>query len=148
VRLPPHLRRQVEAAPGTSSTRSGGTSRGPRKAPAGRGPASPPDPFLAALAAYCAQKGHPAPEPEHHFHPERLWRFDYAFPAARVALEVEGLTYSGGRHQRLKGYEQDCHKYNAAVLAGWLLVRCTTRMVRSGEVFDLLDAAFKARRPA
>ena len=36
-------------------------------------------------------------EKEWKFHPVRRWRFDYAFPDFRVALEVEGGVFTGGR---------------------------------------------------
>ena len=40
---------------------------------------------------------------EHRFDAVRGWRFDFAFPATKWALEVEGGTWSGGRHTRGKG---------------------------------------------
>ena len=27
---------------------------------------------------------------EHRFHPDRLWRFDYAIPSLRIAIEIDG----------------------------------------------------------
>ncbi len=72
---------------------------------------APPD-----APVYCA---------EYRFHPTRKWRFDCAFPDRKVAVELEGGTYTGGRHTRGKGYEQDIEKYNAAVVLGWRLLRFT-----------------------
>lgn len=60
---------------------------------------------------------------EHRFHPTRKWRFDFAWPSHQVAVEVEGGAFSGGRHTRGMGFVADCEKYNAAVLAGWLVLR-------------------------
>ena len=99
--------------------------------------------FLGVLAAYCRQRGHPEPVDEHTFHPIRLWRFDYAWPALRLALEVEGGTtqLGGGRHNRAKGYEEDCRKYSTAAATGWRVLRCTWSMVNKGEVWGLLDLA-------
>ena len=77
--------------------------------------------------------------------PARLWAFDYAWPDFKIALEVEGGTWSGGRHVQGQGYENDCRKYNAAAIDGWLLIRVTTTMVRRGEVVRQLRAAFRAR---
>ena len=62
---------------------------------------------------------------EYRFHPVRKWRFDYAVPASRVALEVEGGVWKGGRHTSPKGFLGDMDKYNAAVLLGWRVVRTT-----------------------
>lgn len=49
------------------------------------------------------------------FHPTRKWRFDYAFPEQKLAVEIDGQ----GRHQRYVGYREDCAKGNAAILHGW-----------------------------
>ncbi len=69
---------------------------------------------------------------EHRFHANRKWRMDFAWPDLMVALEVEGVTYQGGRHQRVDGFTQDCIKYNQATLRGWRLIRATGRMITSG----------------
>jgi len=64
--------------------------------------------------------------PEFRFHLTRKWRFDYAHPVLKIALEVEGGVWSGGRHTRGKGFLGDVEKYNAAAAAGWAVFRCTT----------------------
>lgn len=76
-----------------------------------------------AFSAACAAWGLPVPEREHKFHPDRKWRFDYAWPELKVAVEVEGGIYTRGRHTRGAGYEKDMEKYNAAALRGWTLLR-------------------------
>jgi len=86
----------------------------------------------------------PEPKREHRFHPDRKWRFDFAWPGHRLALELEGGTWTKGRHTRAKGYQGDCQKYNAAAVAGWLVLRFTGEMIRSGEAIKLLDMAFDA----
>ena len=58
--------------------------------------------------------------PEHKFHPERKWRFDFAAPPAMVALEIEGGVWTRGRHSRGAGMIADMHKYNAAASRGWI----------------------------
>jgi len=82
-------------------------------------------------------------EREYKFHPIRKWRFDYAWLAHKVALEVEGGIFTRGRHTRGKGFLGDMEKYNAATLAGWQVYRCTTDQVKSGEAFDLITEALK-----
>ena len=59
------------------------------------------------------------------FHHTRKWRFDYAIPAAQVAIEVEGGAYTQGRHTRGKGFEADLEKYNTAESMGWHVLRVT-----------------------
>lgn len=72
------------------------------------------------------------------FHPTRAWRFDFAHPGEKLAVEIEGLTYGGGRHQRMKGFTEDCRKYLAAMEFGWRVLRVTPLMVRSGEAIDAI----------
>ena len=69
------------------------------------------------------------PVQEYQFHPVRKWRFDFAFPEHKVAVEIEGGTFGKSRHTTGTGYEKDCEKYNAAVLNGWKVFRFTGRMI-------------------
>lgn len=69
---------------------------------------------------------------EYKFHPTRKWRFDFAWPVVKVALEMEGGVFTHGRHSRGKGFEMDCHKYNAAGILGWRVFRVTGDMVNDG----------------
>jgi very-short-patch-repair endonuclease len=63
------------------------------------------------------------PEKEHRFHPTRKWRFDFAYPAIKTAIEVEGGIWVGGRHIHPAGFEADCEKYNEATRLGWKVFR-------------------------
>lgn len=76
----------------------------------------------------------PAFEREYRFDEVRRWRFDFAWPGHKVAVEVEGLLHGDqvGRHQRAAGFEADLLKYEAAMLAGWSVYRCSPSMVYSG----------------
>lgn len=71
-------------------------------------------------------------EREFKFHPERRWKFDFALPAQKLAVEIEGGIYSNGRHTRPEGFAADMEKYNAAAMMGWRVLRYTTEMVKSG----------------
>lgn len=62
---------------------------------------------------------------EYKFHPIRRWRFDYAIPEHKIALEVEGGVWTGGRHIRAQGFLGDMEKYNTATLMGWRVFRTT-----------------------
>ncbi len=64
-----------------------------------------------------------APVAELQFEPLRRWRFDYSWPEAKIALEVEGGIWSGGRHTRGKGFIGDMAKYNHAARLGWRVLR-------------------------
>jgi hypothetical protein len=70
-------------------------------------------------------------EREYIFHPTRNWRLDFAWPVQKVAVEIEGGVFSGGRHTRGTGFTEDCEKYNAATLHGWRLLRFTPQMLEA-----------------
>lgn len=76
----------------------------------------------------------PQPETEYRFDEGRRWRFDFAWPAEFVAVEVEGGTWvvGGARHTSPAGFAADCEKYNRATLAGWRVLRVTTDQIREG----------------
>ena len=64
------------------------------------------------------------PVREFRFAPPRRWRFDFAWPTKKVALEVEGLAFHyGGRHQRVDGFCNDAEKYESALSDGWRVYR-------------------------
>ena len=71
----------------------------------------------------------PDPETEYRFAPPRKWRMDFAWPIERVAVELDGGVYSGGRHTRGSGFVKDCEKLNAATVRGWRVLRYTTDML-------------------
>lgn len=99
-----------------------------------------PDP----MERECAARGLPAPVREHRFHPDRKWRFDYAWPAVKVALEVEGGIWTRGRHTRPKGFLADIEKYNAAAVMGWRVLRCTPETLVSEATVSMLVIAIRA----
>lgn len=78
---------------------------------------------------------------EHRFHPPRRWQFDLAWPHKKVACEIEGATWSNGRHTRGGGFEKDCEKYNIAAIDGWCVLRVTGAMVRDGRAIDFIEQA-------
>lgn len=91
------------------------------------------------LAAQMMTAGLPLPIREARFHHVRQWRFDFAWPARRLAVEVEGGEWVRGRHQRPKGFAKDTEKYNAAVALGWRVLRFTGGQVRSGRALATIS---------
>lgn len=75
---------------------------------------------------------------EHKFHPTRKWRFDYAIPAHKIAIEVEGGVWTGGRHTSPKGFLNDMEKYNTATIMGWRLLRTTPDRLCSNETLQMV----------
>ena len=105
-----------------------------------------PSKLEATLALHIKAAGLPEPEREFRFHPSRKYRFDFAWPDLMLAVETEGGTWTAGRHTRGKGFESDCRKYNQASLAGWVLLRFTGDMIRSGEALAHIEQAISLSR--
>ena len=78
---------------------------------------------------------------EYKFHPKRRWRFDYAIPAHKIALEVEGGVWTQGRHTRPQGFLGDVDKYNCATLMGWRVFRTTPEQLYRLFTVNLLKTA-------
>jgi very-short-patch-repair endonuclease len=76
----------------------------------------------------------PPHETEYVFAKPRRWRFDYCFIPQKVAIELDGGSWSGGRHTRGKGFEADCEKLNAATLLGFKTLRFTSTMLKNDPV--------------
>lgn len=70
-------------------------------------------------------------EEEHKFHATRKWRFDFAHIEGKVAIEIEGAVWTGGRHTRGSGYVKDCEKYNEATFDGWAIIRLTGKDINT-----------------
>lgn len=86
----------------------------------------------------------PQPETEYQFAKPRRWRFDYCWPAYKVALEVEGGAFIGGRHTRGKGFVNDLEKYNAATLMGWRVLRFTPQQIADGTALNAIQRALQS----
>lgn len=78
---------------------------------------------------------------EHRFYQPRKWRFDYALPRYKIAVEVEGGVWTGGRHIRPQGFLGDIEKYNTATLLGWRVFRTTPDNLLTGKTILLLKNA-------
>lgn len=88
------------------------------------------------------------PTLEHRFHPVRKWRFDVAFPDAKVAAEIDGGAWSAGRHTRGAGFIADQKKTNAAALLGWAVYRFTWEDLKTGYFVETLTGALTKRKAA
>ena len=92
---------------------------------------------------------------EHRFHGRRKWRFDVAIWSGstpeeectapgwrrRVAIEIDGGAWSGGRHVRGKGFIEDMSKRNEAQLLGWTVLHFTPQQILNGEYLHTVKRA-------
>lgn len=78
---------------------------------------------------------------EYRFYKSRQWRFDYALPLYKIAIEVEGGVWTQGRHVRPVGFLGDMNKYNTATLLGWRVFRTTPSKLLSQDTLTLIKNA-------
>lgn len=83
---------------------------------------------------------------EYRFHPQRKWRADFAIVEVKLLIEVEGGTWTQGRHTRGKGYQADLEKYNTATVLGWSLLRFTPQQMQVGDHFQYIHDYIKNRK--
>lgn len=77
----------------------------------------------------------PEPVREFRFHETRLWRFDFAWPTMKFAVEVQG-----GCHSIKMRLHKDIQKRAHALMAGWTVLEVDPEAVRSGEAIAWLKA--------
>lgn len=100
----------------------------------------------ASFAYLCKAKGIQEPTPEFVFHPDRKWRWDYAWPEAKVALEVDGGVWNGGKHGRGSGISKDHEKRNAAAVLGWRLLLVQPKHLLRPQTIDMVAQALGSGR--
>jgi hypothetical protein len=81
----------------------------------------------------CKSEGLPTPLREVRLIEDRKYRADYYFQGIkkRVALEVEGGSWIGGRHTRAVGFNKDMEKYNSYTTKGIYLYRVDPKSLLS-----------------
>lgn len=112
------------------------TTRKPAKKPAAK--IAPAGGFFVALCKSALQV---EAVQEFRFHKTRQWRFDYAIPEHRIAIEVEGGVWTQGRHTRPQGFLRDMEKYNTAAVVGWRVLRFTPTELYTSKTLDLIRDA-------
>jgi hypothetical protein len=101
----------------------------------------PSQPTSDMFTRLCHSELHAECIKEHRFYNPRKWRFDYALPRYKIAVEVEGGVWTGGRHIRPQGFLGDIEKYNTATLLGWRVFRTTPDNLLTGKTILLLKNA-------
>ena len=91
-------------------------------------------------------QGLPEPETEYRFDAVRKWRFDFAWPADFVAVEVQGGIYTGGRECAVRELSRDMEKINAAQLLGWIVLLATPRQLATLQFAELVRDAVAIHR--
>jgi len=95
------------------------------------------------FALQCEQAGLPTPVREYSAIPGRRYRWDFAWPEARVLVEINGGTYAHMGHSTGTGIARDYEKSNLAVLAGWKVFAFDRRMVEGGAALAVVSKALE-----
>lgn len=86
----------------------------------------------------CENLGVTKPKLEYQFMRTRKFRFDFAWPEEKLAVEIEGGIWIQGRHTRGHGYISDMEKYNLAVVHGWRVLRFTTKQIKEFSTYETI----------
>lgn len=104
------------------------------------------------------------PQKEHRFHPERMWRFDYAWVEKKIAVEIDGgsfgrvvvchqckqpvkrflksggimLIREGSGHNTGPALNRDHEKFNEAVKLGWRVYHFTPERIKDHSAIDFV----------
>jgi len=78
--------------------------------------------------------------PEFFFSTDRLYRFDYALPKWKIAIEVNGGVWAKGHsgHSSGKGIMRDYEKSNLAQSLGWKVLTVIPAQVKNYEVLYMI----------
>lgn len=83
--------------------------------------------------------------PEHQFHSTRKWRFDFAWPLLKVAVEYQGIFgKKTASHASVSGIARDCEKFTEASLDGWVLILINAKTVENGQALTWTERALMA----
>ena len=77
--------------------------------------------------------------------PGRRFRFDFAFVAERLLVEINGGTYTRGGHSTGLGIKRDYIKQNLCQLAGYKLLTFDSDMVKSGQALEFTEKMLRGK---
>lgn len=103
-------------------------------------------PLQAALEFQMKAAKLPEPVPEYKIVPNRKFRWDYAWPDLKLAVEVNGGIWVQSGHSSGTGIARDAEKLNLAVLEGWRVLVFTKDPIKDGRALRWLTEAIYSER--
>lgn len=92
------------------------------------------------MAQALAVEGMPPYQRNYFFLPDRDLELDFAWPAVKVAIEVQGMAH------RVKAmFKRDIQKRALALLAGWTVLEVDREAIGSGQAVEWLLELLKRR---
>lgn len=70
---------------------------------------------------------------------ERRFSWDFAFPASRLLIDVQGAVFVKGAHSTGAGIARDAAKLNEATLCGYRVLLLLSRDCKAAALPDTLD---------
>lgn len=84
-------------------------------------------------------------EQQFKFHHSRQWRFDFAWPRYKIAIDINGGTYNRGKHSRGPAQRNDYEKWSEASILGWMVLLVDSKDVSKRIHIDRIQRAIEAR---
>lgn len=73
---------------------------------------------------------------------DRKWRFDFAWPDHKIAVEIDGGVWTQGAHAHPLDIERNMSKGNDAARLGWRVLHFQPKQVKNGEAIAFLRIIF------
>ena len=87
----------------------------------------------------------PEPVAQFLFDSERKYRFDFAWPGRKLAVEIQGGLWVAGGHGGGKRALEDYRKHNEAVRLGWIVIYIAADMLDTTEALDMVEPFLTGR---
>lgn len=78
---------------------------------------------------------------EYRFAAPRRFRFDFAHPESKIAIELQGGVWHQGRHSRGSGLLNEYTKMNLAAAQGWRVFYLCANTVSDRSIYKLIADA-------
>ena len=90
------------------------------------------------LALLIKKAGLPEPVREYRFTKIVRSKFDFAWPAVKLGVEVQGGTWVKSGHTTGTGLDRDYRKLNIAQAGGWKVLMFNKQMIKSGYAVEMI----------
>jgi len=78
--------------------------------------------------------------------PGRKFRFDFAFVAERLLVEINGGTYSKGAHSTGTGIARDYEKIRLGQVCGWTVYPFDTKEAKNGDALSAVEKFIRGEK--
>lgn len=109
---------------------------------AGKNITGPQTRIFNEVTLWCRAMGYSEPVANHRFHETRKWELDLAWPAHKIAVELQGGYYEGIGHANIDRAEGDFEKADEARRTGWIVKFFTYPGAKKG-IFKWLEEEFQ-----